>query len=206
VRRALLLCVLLAIVAACTGDDDEVLTDTTTSTTAAADPITAEVDWTARRISVDGDIPFDVNFCEGDAPMLCVVDDGSMLGSIELLSYEDVIDDFAAWGNDFYASVEADRRTACPTYELHGDVPTTAPFAGAKGVRYGFTGTVADTVVERVIGVVANDGAGAVHLLVANALAENDEQTCLHKETELPIAAMDAIDPVLLALAAGSSF
>jgi hypothetical protein len=205
-RRVLLLCVLLAVAAGCTGDDDEVLTDTTTSTPAPAEPVTAQVDWTARRISVDGDVPFDINFCEGEAPMLCIVDDGTALGAIELLSYDDVIRDFVAWGNDFYASVEADRRTACPTYELQGDVPTPAPFAGAEGVRYGFTGTVESTVVERVIGVVANDESGTVHLLVANALAEDDVQTCLHKEGELPVDAMDEIEPVLLALAAGSSF
>jgi hypothetical protein len=57
-----------------------------------------------------------------------------------------------------------------------------------------------------VVGVVANDDAGTVHLLVANALAENDDQTCLHEEGELPISAMDDVEPVLLAVAAGSSF
>jgi hypothetical protein len=202
VRRALVLTVLL--VAACSGrGDDEVRTATTTSGSSSS--VTATVDWTARTIAVDGDVPFDVNFCEGEAPMLCLVDDGTTLGAIELLSYDDEIDDFAAWGADFYASVETDRRTACPTYALDGDTPVPAPFGDRNGVRYGFTGTVDGTVVERVVGVVANDD-GTVHLLVANALAGNDVQTCLHREAELPVTAMDAVEPVLLALAAGSSF
>jgi hypothetical protein len=200
VRRVLPL-LLVALLAAC-GDGSTRVVATTTTTVARPVPVTAAVDWAARTIEVDGDIAFDVNFCDGDAPFLCGTDDGAMLGSIELAAYPEVVDDFDAWATRFYDAMAADRVAACPGYTLDGDDPVDVTFGGLPAVRYGFTGSVGGSPVERVIGYAANDGS-TLRLLVANALSDDG---CLHRESELPITAMDDRAPILAAVATGSRF
>lgn len=191
------------LVGACGGDDDDEVVATTAPTPTTV-PVDVEVDWVERRIVVDGDVAFDLNFCDGEAPVLCVSRDGAQLGVLELGTYEgEAVADFDAWADDFYESMRADRIAACdPDYELDGDVPRSAPFARRDGIRYGFTGLVDDRVVERVIGHAVNDGAD-LRVLVANALADDG---CLARESELPLAVLDELEPVVAAIAAGSSF
>ena len=166
-------------------------------------PVTAVVDWTARTIDLRGDTRFDVQFCDGDAPVLCIAEEGSHLGAVELGSYDGAVDDFSEWADVFYESVEADRVAACdPTYDLDGQRPVVASVAGALGVRYGFVGIAGGRPVEQVLGWAIND-AGRFHILVASALADD---ACLSRESELSLEAMDALEPVLAAVAAGSRF
>lgn len=201
-RRSLILLPIL--LAACgRGGDGAVVAAPDPTTTQPPAALTATVDWRARTITVDGDVPFDVNFCDGEAPLLCITDDGTQLGVLELATFPEPVTDFDAWASSFYDSIASDRVTGCdPTYALDGEKPVAASFAGAVGVRYGFVGTTDGNPVERVVGFAIND-AGSLRLLVANALADDG---CLHRESELPIDVMDELEPVLAAIAAGSRF
>jgi hypothetical protein len=190
-RRALLPFLPLLLLVACGGGDAPDVAAT------EDDPMAATVDWAARTIEVDLDSPFDVNFCEGDAPLLCVTDDGEQLGVIELATFPGEVDDLDAWAASFYDSVRADRVAACdPGYELVGDDVTEA---GGWG-RYGFTGSV-DEPVERVVGY-ARNVAGSLQLIVANALVDDG---CLSRESELPLDVMDDLEPLLAAIVEGST-
>ncbi|HEX4905452.1 MAG TPA: hypothetical protein VFU93_08370 [Acidimicrobiales bacterium] len=202
-RRSLILLPILLVAACGRGGDGAVVAapDPTTTQTPAA--LTATVDWAARTITVDGDVPFDVSFCDGEAPLLCITDDGTHLGVLELATFPEAVTDFDAWASSFYDSIAADRTVGCdPTYALDGEKPVAAPFAGALGVRYGFVGQTEGRPVERVLGYAIND-AGGLRLLVANALADD---ACLARESELPLDVIDDVAPLLAAIAEGSRF
>jgi hypothetical protein len=194
-RRALVLLPLLLLVACGGGDDPDVAAT-------EDDPVApvATVDWAARTIELDGDLPFDVRFCDGDAPLLCVTDGGAQLGVIELATFpSSAVEDFGAWASSFYASMRADRVEACdPGYELEGDDVAV----DGEWMRYGFTGAVDGVATERVVGYARNDGS-SLQLIVANALADD---ACLARESELPLGAMDDVEPLLAAIVAGSTF
>jgi hypothetical protein len=204
VRRLAALVLVACVLVACGDDDDDPTATTTTTSRIVEGGTSATVDWTARTSTIEGDTGFDVAFCDGDAPLLCVERDGEALGVIELNEYPDgAVADFDAWAEDFYDSMRADRIEGCdPDYVLTGDAPEPARLSTLDGVRYGFTGTVAGTVVERVLGYAANDGT-TLRVLVANALGE---ESCLAREGELPIEIMDDLAPVLDAIARGSRF
>lgn len=199
---------LLILLAACGGAGDSERDAATTSatlprTTSTTAGLTATVDWTARTLVLSGAAPLDVTFCDGDGPFLCIGRDGALLGSVELARFDGEVADFDTWATDFYDSMAADRVAGCdPAYRLEGADPEVAPVAGALGVRYGFVGRVRSVPVERVLGFAINDG-GALRILVANALADDG---CMHRESELPLDAMDELEPVLAAVAAGSRF
>jgi hypothetical protein len=197
----LLLPVLLVLVACGGGDDPDVAA---TEDSVPATPLSATVDWADRTIRFDGDTRFDVNFCSGDAPLLCVSDDGTQLGVIELATFPTAaVDDFDAWADDFYSSVAADRQAACDaSYSLDGDSPSPALVGGMSGVRYGFAGSVGDEEIERVVGYAVNAG-DDLRLLVVNGLADD---ACLSRESEVPLGAMAEVEPLLEAIAEGSQF
>jgi hypothetical protein len=200
-RRSLLLLPIL--LAACGRDGDGAGVAAPDLTVPPPVPVTAVVDWDARTVALRGDTRFEVQFCDGDAPVLCIAEDGSHLGAVELGSYEGTVEDFREWADVFYESVETDRVAACdPTYDLDGERPVVASFAGGLGVRYGFVGVADGRPVEQVLGWAIND-AGRLRILVANALADD---SCLARESELPLEAMDDLEPVLAAVAAGSRF
>lgn len=187
-RRTLALLALLPLAAACGGDGGAAASTTLApATTAAAPGVTAAVDWTARTITVDGHDGPPVAFCEGAAPLLCVGEPGELLGVIALVTV---------------AGGAADRREGCdPDVELEAHETADADVAGHDGFRYGLTASIGDRVVERVVGhgaVVGDD----LHLLVLNALADDG---CLARESELPLDVARQLEPVVAAIAAGSS-
>ena len=198
--------VLLAVLAAC-GDGGTQTTGRAAPTTApiATVEIDAAVDWDARTVEVDGLDGYDIEFCDGDAPMLCVTRAGDPIGIIELASFPDdeaLAAGIEAWSDELVTTIAEDRRIGChPAFEVVGDEPRPAPFAGEDGYRYGFTGRIADRVVERVVGHVAAVG-GTLHVLTVNALADDG---CLARESELPLDAVVDLTPVLAALADGST-
>lgn len=192
--------VLALLVAACGGNDDNGASAPSTTSTSAPS-VTATVDWVARTVTVDGDTRFDVAFCEGDAPLLCVSEGGAALGAVERSLFPSPVADLHAWARANYASFARDRSAGCdPDYVLDGENPSPAHFGEIDGVRYGFTGRVGGRIVERVTGYVASTDAG-LDLLVANALVDDG---CLSRQSELPVDVMDDLEPLLGALAAGS--
>lgn len=197
--------VLAAILAACDGSGAGSEQAATTTVPPAAPSVTASVDWEARTVEVDGLEGYEIEFCEGEAPFLCVSEDGEWIGGIELASFpgdELLAGGAQAWLDDFLSTIADDRRRGCdPGFEVTGDDLEPAPFAGADGFRYGFTGTIGGRVVERVVGHAVVVG-GDSHLLVLNGLADDG---CLAREGELPVDAVDDLVPALAALAEGST-
>jgi hypothetical protein len=199
---AALAVVLAALVAACGGS--EVAAPPTVPVADVS--VTASVDWEARTVEVTGLDGYEIRFCEGEAPVLCVSRGGDWVGAIELVSFPDggslLGRAVEAWAAELYDSTAADRAIGCgPAYDIVGDDPEPEPFAGGEGHRYGFTGTVNGRVVERTVGHVAVID-GDLHLLVVNALADDG---CLGRESEVPVDAVDDLETVLAALAAGST-
>lgn len=200
--------VLLGLLAACGDGGTETTGRAAPSTVPVADVevgIEAAVDWASRTVEVEGLDGYGIEFCEGDAPLLCVERGGEWIGVIELASFpdEEALDEgIEAWADDFVTTMAEDRRVGCdPAFEVVGDEPTPAPFAGEDGHRYGFTGRIDGRVVERVVvHVAAVDG--TLHLLTVNGLADDG---CLSRESELPVDAVDDLTPVLAALAHGST-
>ena len=197
----------VGVLAACGGDDDDRAAPSTTTTTTSApeSAVEATVDWRARTVSVDGLDGYEVEFCEGDAPILCVTRAGEWIGGIELASFpggaEALEDGAEAWAAEHHRTIAADRVEGCdPDYELTPDEVEAVPFGSLDGYRYGFTGSVDGRDIERVVGIGAVDD-GDLHLLVLNALADDG---CLARESELPLDAADDLAPALAALAAGT--
>ena len=199
--------VVLALLTGCGSDDDGgAAADPTTTTSRPPAAVTASVDWVDRTVEVEGVEGFDIDFCEGDAPILCVSRDGEWIGGVELASFPGgagALDDgVEAWVDDLVRTLEDDRRRGCdPSYALTADDTEAVPFAEREGFAYRLTGTVDGRSVERVAGVGVVDGAH-LHLLVLNALSDD---ACLARESELPLDAADDLEPVLRALAAGTT-
>lgn len=196
-RVALVIALLLA--GACSsGSDktDESSGDTTTTFTIPP-RIEASVDWRARTVSVEGFDQYTIEFCEGAGPLLCVSKPGEdVLGVIELITRSDR--SFNA--PSFLADIERDRKQGCPGYVMRGK-SRTADLAGVAGTHYSWTGELNGRTVEHVVGIAAVNNAG-LHILVMNALADNG---CLNRESELPLTDATKLEPVLVALAKGST-
>ncbi len=167
------------------------------------DDPTATVDWASRTAHVPHD-RWTVEFCEGDAPVMCLTDADGAWGGIELSSWDtadlDVLEAaFAdgataaealdAFAEEFLTTLRADRAEGCgPEYQFTPDASTSTTVAGLPGLRYGFRGIVRGETVEHVVGhAVITDG--TLHLFNASGLADDG---CLGREGEFPMEAFDA--------------
>lgn len=86
-----------------------------------------------------------VEGCEGDAPLLCVVDGERQVGFLELGSYplptdpdRDDADHLASAMADFVDGMRADRATGCPDLEFETVPAIEATIGGEPGLRGGF--------------------------------------------------------------------
>lgn len=199
-------------------DDSTASPSSTTTTTTPESPAAVEVDWAARTVTGVEDPRFTVDFCQGEAPLLCFTgDDSEHLGAIELLNYPtagyDVVDAVIARGGDESDALEAiadglvttmaaDRAEGCGDgYEVVPDEPVPAVVAGEDGVRYGFRGVVDGTTVEHVVTHALIDD-GTVWILTA---AGYDDGGCLPREGEFDVAGLQAAMAVIGDLAAAST-
>lgn len=163
----------------------------------------AAVDWNARTARIHDD-RWTVEFCEGDAPVLCLENAEGQWGGVELSSWPvadlDVLEAafaegatqaeaLAAYADDFLRIFEADRAEGCgATYEFVPDTSTPISVDGRPGLRYGFRGVVDGVTVEHVVGhAVLTDR--TLHLFNAAGLADDG---CLGREGEFPMEAFDA--------------
>jgi hypothetical protein len=166
------------------------------------------VDWSA----LQGMEPIDVNGytledCDpGFAPLLCVMEDGGYLGSIELTVgvNDDLmtsLDDVAA---DYRSTFEEDRAAGCPEgYKVIFEKPARLTVAGGPGIRVDFSVFDGDERrVERVVNYFALDGQRRI-ALGPSGLAE--EGACLERlGPEFDPEAMDDLLPLFDSVAAGS--
>jgi hypothetical protein len=139
------------------------------------------VDWDRREVSFD--FPgWEITFCEGEAPFLCVARGGEPVGSIELLrtpvrehrvisgvlerggSEQEALETAAA---DFLAALAADRQIGVgEAYQLDADPPAAATVMGKTGIRLTATGRLGDRIQEHIVQYQVID-AGTLYLLAA---------------------------------------
>jgi hypothetical protein len=124
------------------------------------------VDWDGREVSLE--YPgWELSFCEGDGPFLCVVRGGEPVGAVELLrlpvqdhpvisgvlerggSEQEALETAAA---EFVATLSADRQIGFgEAHHLDADAPATANVMGKAGIRLIATGRLGDRIEERAI-------------------------------------------------------
>lgn len=162
-----------------------------------AEPIT--VDW----VHLDDFRPIDdgrwtLRDCEGDAPLLCVERDATLVGHIELLQFDrDTFGSNArsldALSDDHETSSERDRSSSCPdSFDFEVQPRAEVPVAGEDGVRS--TWTVSDAYGNEVERVVTYFGLRDDRVIVfgADGLAGD---ACIAREGD------DGFTPALLAAA-----
>jgi hypothetical protein len=184
------------------GDGDARPSPASTTSTAVAPVI---VDWDALALDVDLGDGFHARHCEGDAPLVCIEQAGVPVGVVELLDFpaEDHRP-LAERIDDLYRSTAADRAQGCPPgYRFQSMPPEPASVAGGEGLRYGFTGTLADgRPSERTIAWMVERG-DVVTILSA---AADEPHGCAPPEGagHFTVATLTAAAPALERLVAGS--
>lgn len=105
--------------------------------------------------------------CEGDAPLICLEQDGETIGAVEFMAFpiaDPPTDDPVAWlrekADDFAATLVADRAIGCgDDYVLEFRESGQIGGDGVTWITYSFTGTTAEgKVVEQGIAHLAVDG------------------------------------------------
>ncbi len=149
--------------------------------------------------------------CPGEAPLVCLTRNGIAVGHVERMAFP-IADPPRGDGGDlawlfaraeaFATGLAADRRLGCgEDYVLEFAPHDAVWFGGVEGVRYAFTGSLADgTVVERGVAFLAIEGHHQ-EVLAANAYAEGG---CLAAEGAWTVDGLAAAEPVLELLAARS--
>ncbi len=206
--RTLLLVPLLALVlAACDGSGVGSGGGTSDPPpTTAAPP--AGLDWTAREGRADLGGGYVAEFCEGEAPFVCVSDaSGAVVGTLELLRQP-----ADAAGRDPRANVASlievlreDRPVGCGEgYAVEPEPPVDAELGEHAGIRYGFVGRDATGAeAERTVGWMAVAG-DELLILGAPAAAPG---SCM--DTDVPIQfrpeVLRQLTPALDAMVAAST-
>lgn len=198
--------------AACGGDDGDNAAPRGATTTVAPDgngavAITATVDWRDRTVELEGADPrWHVAFCEGEAPVICVSEEGQHAGTVELADFPvnsipTLRRGLRVWAEESTAGFKASREADCgDDYHIGLDPIEALTVAGQPGVRYAFTGSRAGAVVERTISYATTVG-DTFFIINADGY---DEGACLPRESDFTATDLAAFAPVLHALATGS--
>jgi hypothetical protein len=174
----------------------------------------ARVDWRERVVELDAP-GWEVEFCPGDGPFLCVDHHGEHVGAVELFqapldSYEALSaalargtpeqDALEAAAAGHQAAIAADRRTGEPDYELLVEPVRRVTVAGRPGVRSSSAGVLRGDTLERSIQyrVIVD---GTFYLIGANAYGRGEGTS---PEGDFNIRKLEAFQPVLDRIAAGS--
>ncbi len=211
-NRLLAVAMVLALLAACGGGMtvDTIPTTipaTTTPTTAPATtaptttmPLPTVIDWDDRSTSVTLADGWTVAYCEGEAPFLCVSQDGEVVGLVELFIadpltydvYDPSRDDEAnlrAMAAAFVAAFEEDRAAGCGAdYLLEPLEPRTIALGEGTGLVYGFRGILGDGRPSELNLQYASLSHGRLILVVA---AGYDEGGCPGKDE---MVSFDSVD------------
>ncbi|MBS3941252.1 MAG: hypothetical protein KG028_09875 [Actinobacteria bacterium] len=163
-RPSLTMLGLVAVLAACGGPVEEVrppIGDPPTEDVVVVDPPDGDLpedgdapmpelpplvaDWERDDVRVELPIGWTVERCEGEAPLLCVMDGERQAGFLEVGRYPlpetydgDATAYLAATQADFVASFRADRATGCPRFTFEAVPSINAVVGGHPGLRGGF--------------------------------------------------------------------
>jgi hypothetical protein len=118
----------------------------------------------------DPSLTWTVEDCEGDAPILCVMDGDRVVGTVEYLQFPaEGETDLRARAADYYDTFEEDRGHA------YGDDHTFTAFeprdvtvGGQPGLRYGFTVTASDGLVAERHVIYATVRGDSIHVVGAS--------------------------------------
>ena len=198
-HAALIAAVVTVTVAACSGDSDDGAPTSTTPTSVAVAttaPLTVPAfDW-ARPRPVDLGGGWSIEDCEGDAPLFCVRRNGEIVGSLEALRFPLEGKPPEQQAAAFLETFGDDRSKTCPGHRFVVDAISKMTVADGPAIRYGFTLSNGDDVVERVVQY-AGERDGRHVIIAANAV---DEGGCLAREGEFATANLIAFEPRLDAL------
>jgi hypothetical protein len=157
---------------------------------------TLVADWTGQ-FTIELPNGWRVEHCDGDAPMLCVLDGDTHIGVIELAEFplgdEYDGDDRAyldAHVASFLAEMRADRETGCAHLDFEPEPTAEVEVGGTSGYRTGFvmSDDAGDVLERHIVYVAVHDGA----LFVVNAAAY-DEGACLERLGEFRVADLDVL-------------
>jgi len=172
------------------------------STTTTAPPLA--VDWSDPGLDLEVGGGFRLRNCEGDAPLLCIERGGSTTGVIELTDHRGGDGQTLAQRvADHYATIADDRQQGCPAgYEFTTVPPVAATVAGRDGLRFGFTGRLADgRPSEKTVGFMTEQD-DVVRVIGVHAY---EADGCLPPEgAPFTTADLDAFEPFLDEIVAGS--
>jgi hypothetical protein len=117
--------------------------------------VSAPIDWADPSVIVTLGDGWTVQACEGEAPLLCVSRNGSHIGLVEANEYP--LDSFEGTNpkdpggsliliaEDFIDSMAADRAAGCGVgYRLDPHMTSPVTVGGQPGIRFGYTGVMAD--------------------------------------------------------------
>lgn len=167
------------------------------------EPARPVVDWSARTLEAATTSPWEVSFCEGEAPFLCITRGGDHAGAIELIDHPMSSPSLDQWAQDHLSWVSTDRTEGCPAgYRIEGDPVRGVEVAGRDGVRLSFTGfDEAGRKVERVV-LHAFTQLGRHYIISA---AGYEEGSCLGRQlSDFTAEELETLEPLLDSLAAGS--
>jgi hypothetical protein len=195
-----LLIVVAILAGACSSGGDEDDGTVSTRGTAAATTTTAAMtvpafDWSRPR-PVDLGGGWLIEDCEGDAPLFCVRRDGEIVGSLEALRFDLEGKTPQQQADAFLETFRGDRTQTCPAHTFTAEQAIDVTTADGAAIRYGFTLSTGNDVVERVVQF-AGERDGKHVVIAANAV---DEGGCLAREGEFATANLIAFEPRLDAL------
>ena len=113
------------------------------------------VDWEPDKV-LTLDEPWAIHACEGEAPVLCVERDGTVVGAVEALTHPiDSFDDLdpdtvndqilTTFAQGFLDAMIADRAAGCGgVYKVETIGPEPFVLGDTPGIAYGFAGTTSD--------------------------------------------------------------
>jgi hypothetical protein len=186
-------------------------TTTTTTAPAVGEPIVADL--AARTVTPANAEGWELAFCEGEAPMVCLSKPARTdpSGVLELTTFP--LDSFPslqgktgqealeALAAEAVRTFVADRKEGCGIeYVVEGDETQPQTVAGTDGLRYGWTAPVGDAVAERSVTYAAIDG-DTILLLGTGALPKT--RGCIERISEFLLEDFDSALPVLDRVAAG---
>ena len=194
------------LLAAACGSDEE--PTSATSTTSSAVPAVA-VDW-EKLGSHDLGSGWTLRDAEGDAPIVEILEDGRLVGSLEVVSFPLATlpevtaarrdggagAALAAHASSFFTAIREDRRAGCGSdYRFRPDEPETVELLDGAAIRYGFTGGVTGAE-ERTVQWAGIRG----DALVILSVPAYDPGSCLGTEgAELDVATLERLERRLTA-------
>lgn len=126
---------------------------------AAPDPVPEpdlpQIDWSDPAVTAEFPGGWTAHACEGNAPLLCVEQDGEYVGTVELMSYpvssftdldpiRSITENLLVLADGFIRALTADRAVGCGAEYVVTPIEPSTFDLGDGGMAYGFEGVMGD--------------------------------------------------------------